>query len=210
MSKKLLIASTLALTLLLGWVIWFWNPASERAHQPIPLASAPLGGDFTLQSANGPVSLRELRGKVVLVYFGYTFCPDICPTSLAFTSQGLNLLTPDELARTQVLFISVDPERDTLEKLKEYGAFFHPNILGLTGSPQQIAAVAKSYGASYSKQDTGSAGGYVVDHSATTYVVDTGGKLSATLQHGTPPAEVAQAIRAALAAKQLRPVSPPP
>ncbi|MDP2784929.1 MAG: SCO family protein [Sulfurimicrobium sp.] len=201
MSKKLLIASTLALALLLGWVVWFWNPGADRAHQSIPLASAPVGGDFTLQSANGPVSLQGLRGKVVLVYFGYTFCPDICPTSLAFTSQGLNLLSPDELARTQVLFISVDPERDTLEKLKEYGAFFHPNILGLTGTPQEIASAAKNYGASYSKQNTGSAGGYVVDHSAATYVVDTGGKLAATLQHGTPPAEVAKAIRAAMQAK---------
>jgi protein SCO1/2 len=201
MSKKLLIASTLVLALLLGWIVWFWNPGADRAHLPAPLASAPVGGDFTLQSANGPVSLRDLRGKVVLVYFGYTFCPDICPTSLAFTAQGLNLLSPEELARTQVLFISVDPERDTLEKLKEYGAFFHPNIIGLTGSLREIAAVAKSFGASYGKQDTGSAGGYVVDHSAATYVVDTGGKLAATLQHGTPPAEVAQAIRAALQAR---------
>lgn len=201
MTKKLLFASSIALALLLGWVIWFWNPDADRAHQTIPLASAPVGGDFTLQSSNGPVSLQSLRGKVVLVYFGYTFCPDICPTSLAFTAQGLNLLSPDELARTQVLFISVDPERDTLKKLKEYGAFFHPNILGLTGSPQEIAATAKNYGASYSRQNTGSAGGYVVDHSASTYVVDPAGKMVATLQHGTPPAEVAKAIRAAMQAK---------
>lgn len=201
MKTKLQLALILTLALLLGWVVWFWNPGAEWAHQPIPMANAPTGGDFTLQSANGPVSLQDLRGKVVLVYFGYTFCPDICPTSLAFTSQGLNLLNPDELARTQVLFISVDPERDTLEKLKEYGAFFHSNILGLTGSPREIAAVAKQYGASYSKQNTGSAGGYVVDHSSATYVVDPAGKLAATLPHGAPPAEVAQAIRAAMQAK---------
>lgn len=201
MKTKLQLAIILTLAALLGWLVWFWNPGTEQAHQPIPMANAPTGGDFTLQSANGPVSLKDLRGKVVLVYFGYTFCPDICPTSLAFTSQGLNLLNPDELARTQVLFISVDPERDTLEKLKEYGAFFHPNILGLTGSSREIATVAKQYGASYSKQNTGSAGGYVVDHSSATYVVDPAGKLVATLPHGAPPAEVAQAIRAALQAK---------
>lgn len=201
MNKKLLTAAVLALSLVLVWVLWFWNPGTDQPHQPIPLASAPVGGGFTLQSANGPVSLEDFRGKVVLVYFGYTFCPDICPTSLAFTAQGLNQLGPDELARTQVLFISVDPERDTLEKLDEYGKFFHPKVLGLTGTQQEIAAVAKNYGASYSRQDTGSAGGYVVDHSAATYVVDTSGKLATTLQHGTPPAEIARAIRAALQAK---------
>ncbi len=200
MTKKLLIAAILLLAVVLGWVVWFWQPAN-REHQTLSLAAAPTGGDFTLQSPNGPLSLHDLRGKVVLVYFGYTFCPDICPTSLAFTAQGLNLLDKNELARTQVLFISVDPERDTLEKLKDYGAFFHPSILGLTGTPQEIAAAARLYGASYARQNTGSAGGYVVDHSASTYVVAPDGILAATLQHGTPPAEVAKAIRTALQRK---------
>ena len=201
MTKKLLFASSFVLALLLIWVIWFWHPASDQARQPLFLASAPVGGDFTLHSADGPVALKDLRGKVVLVYFGYTFCPDICPTSLAYTSQALGQLSKDELAHTRVLFISVDPERDTLKKLKEYGEFFHPNILGVTGSPQEIAAAAKLYGASYSKQNTGSAGGYVVDHSAATYVVDPTGKMVATLQHGTPPAEIIKAIRAAMQTK---------
>lgn len=197
MKRTLLIAVIALLGLVLGWVTWYWQPA-HQPHSAIPLAAAPTGGDFTLQSANGPVSLHDFRGKVVLVYFGYTFCPDICPTALAFTSQALDVLGKEELARTQVLFVSVDPERDTPEKLKEYGAFFHPNILGLTGTPEVIAATARQYGASYRKQDTGSAGGYVVDHSSSTYVVDSSGKLVATLQHGTAPAEVAKAIRAAL------------
>lgn len=198
MNRTSLIAVIVLLGLILGWVTWFWQPDTYQPHTPIPLASAPTGGDFTLQSANGPVSLHDFHGKVVLVYFGYTFCPDICPTSLAFTSQALNTLDKEELARTQGLFISVDPERDTLEKLKEYGTFFHANILGLTGTPEAIAETAKKYGASYRRQDTGSAGGYVVDHSSSTYVVDPDGKLVATLQHGTSPAEVAKAIRAAM------------
>lgn len=198
MVKKLLFAAILLLTVVLGWVVWVWQPVNELAHQGIPLAVAPTGGDFTLQSSNGPLSLRDLRGKVVLVYFGYTFCPDICPTSLAFTAQGLDLLDKHELARTQILFVSVDPERDTLVKLKEYGAFFHPNITGLTGSSREIDKVARLYGASYARKDTGSAGGYVMDHSASTYVVDPDGKLVATLGHGASPAEVAKVIRAAL------------
>lgn len=198
MNRTSLIAVIALLVLILGWVALFWQPDANLPHGSIPLASAPTGGDFTLQSANGPVSLHDFHGKVVLVYFGYTFCPDICPTSLAFTSQALNALNKEELARTQGLFISVDPERDTLEKLKEYGAFFHPSILGLTGTPEIIAATAHLYGASYRKQDTGSAGGYVVDHSSSTYVIDPNGKLVATLPHGTAPADVVKAIRAAM------------
>jgi len=198
MNRTFLIAIIALLGLILGWVTLFWQPDTHQPHGPIPLAGAPTGGDFTLQSASGPVSLHDFRGKVVLVYFGYTFCPDICPTSLAFTGQALNALNQEELARTQGLFISVDPERDTLEKLKEYGTFFHANILGLTGTPEAIAAIAQQYGASYRKQDTGSAGGYVVDHSSSTYVIDPNGKLVATLPHGTPPAEVVKAIRAAM------------
>lgn len=198
MTKKLLFATGIVLALLFVWIVGFWHPAADRAQPTLSLAAAPAGGDFTLQSADGPVALKDLRGKVVLVYFGYTFCPDICPTSLAYTAQALDLLNKDELTRTQVLFISVDPERDTLKKLKEYGAFFHPNILGVTGSPQEVAAVAKRYGASYSKQETGSAGGYVVDHTSAIYIVDPAGKMVATLQHGTPPAEEAKAIRAAM------------
>ncbi|MDZ7654381.1 MAG: SCO family protein [Sulfurimicrobium sp.] len=198
MNRTLLIAVIALLGLVLGWVTWFWQPGTHQPHSPISLASAPTGGDFTLQSFDGPVSLHDFRGKVVLIYFGYTSCPDICPTSLAFTSQALNALDKEELARTQVLFISVDPERDTLEKLKEYGPFFHAKVLGLTGTPQEIADAARQYGASYRKQDTGSAGGYVVDHSSSTYVIDPNGKLAATLQHGTTPADVARAIRAAM------------
>ena len=79
MTKKLLFAAVILLALLLVWVIWFWQPAGDQAHQHLSLAAAPVGGDFTLHSADGPVSLKDLRGKVVLVYFGYTFCPDICP-----------------------------------------------------------------------------------------------------------------------------------
>lgn len=154
---------------------------------------------YLLQDVNGRATTPEDHyGYYQLIAFGYTFCPDICPTSLAFASQALSALNHEELAHTQMLFISVDPERDTPEKLKEYGAFFHPNILGLTGTPEVIATTAKLYGASYRKQDTGSAGGYVVDHSSSTYVVDPNGKLTATLPHGTPPVEVVKAIRAAM------------
>ena len=198
--KKTLIAIIVIFTLLLVWAMVFWQPTATKSdiHSPLGLAEAPRGGDFTLHSANGPLSLHDLKGKVVLLYFGYTFCPDICPTSLGFTSQALASLDKAELDKVQMLFVTVDPERDTLDKLKAYTAYFHPSILGLSGTPEEIARVAKSYGAVYAKQETGSAGGYVVDHSANTYVIAPDGGLFKSLDHGTPPAQVVEAIRAAM------------
>ena len=199
MIKKWLLLGTIALfAALLAWVVFFWQPGSAR------LAEAPKGGDFTLRAQtgqlgqHGQLALHDLRGKVVLLYFGYTLCPDICPTSLAFTAQGLAQLDAKELEKVQMLFVTVDPKRDTLERLKEYTTFFHPNIIGLTGTPEEIAAVAKLYGASYARQQVESAAGYVVDHSADTYVIAPDGSLYATLPHATPPGVVAEKIRAAL------------
>lgn len=194
--KKTLITIIVIFTLLLVWAMVFWQPTAS--HSPLGLAEAPKGGDFTLHSANGPLALHDLKGKVVLLYFGYTFCPDICPTSLGFTSQALSTLDKAELDKVQMLFVTVDPERDTLDKLKAYTAYFHPSILGLSGTPEEIAKVAQLYGAVYAKQETGSAGGYVVDHSANTYVIAPDGSLFKALDHGTPPAQVVEAIRAAM------------
>ncbi|BAN35730.1 electron transport protein SCO1/SenC [Sulfuricella denitrificans skB26] len=201
--KKILVAIIVALGLSLVWAITVWQPSSNQSgtHSPLGLAEVPRGGDFTLRSPDGPLALHDLKGKVVLLYFGYTFCPDICPTSLAFTSQALASLNEAEQKKVQMLFVTVDPERDTLDKLKTYTAYFNPNIVGLSGTPEEIAKVAKLYGASYSKQNTESAGGYVVDHSAYTYVITPDGSLLKTLDHGTPPAQVVEAIRAAIQVK---------
>jgi protein SCO1 len=194
MSERILsvIAGLLA-ALVLG-LAFFWHP--ELTERPLPLAAMPEGGDFTLQSADGPVALRDFRGKVVLLYFGYTYCPDICPTSLAATAEALKELTPDELARVAVILVSVDPKRDTPARLKEYARFFHPAIVGVTGTPEEIAAVAKRYGVFYAEQKVATAGdGYVVDHSADTYVVAADGKLVVRIAHATAPDQVAAIIR---------------
>jgi protein SCO1/2 len=160
--------------------------------------AAPPGGDFTLQSADGPVALAALRGKVVLIYFGYASCPDVCPTSLALTAQGLGLLTPQERERVRVLFISVDPARDTPQKLRDYAAHFHPAVTGVTGAPEALAEIAARYGAAYRIQPVESAAGYVVDHSSFTSIVAPDGRLAGRLAHGAQPAEVAAAVRRAL------------
>ena len=142
------------------------------------------------------MALQDFRGKLVLVYFGYTYCPDICPTALAATAEGLKLLTPEELARVAVIFISVDPERDTPARLKEYAEFFHPAIVGVTGSPEELAAIARRYGVFYARQPVETAGGgYVVDHTSDTYVVGADGKLDGKIAHATAPEQVAAEIR---------------
>ena len=171
----------------------FWQPALPEA--PLPKAGMPPGGDFTVQTAQGPLSLHDYRGKLVLVYFGYTYCPDICPTSLAATAEGLRQLTPEELARVAMIFISVDPKRDTPQRLKEYAEFFHPAVVGATATPEVIAEVAKRYGVFYAEQKVETAGeGYVVDHSADTYIVAQDGLLVGKIAHATPPDQVVLAI----------------
>ena len=194
MSQRILLAVAVLLAALVLGLAFFWHP--ELPERPLPMAAAPAGGDFTLQSAGGPVALQDFRGKLVLVYFGYTYCPDICPTALAATAEGLKLLTPDELARVAVIFVSVDPERDTPARLKEYAEFFHPAIVGVTGTPEELAAIARRYGVFYARQSVETAGGgYVVDHTSDTYVVGADGKLDGKIAHATPPEQVAAEIR---------------
>ncbi len=195
MKRVLPLGLILLLSMALAWLVLLWHPESS---QSIKIKPVPQGGDFTLNSASGPVSLESLRGKVVVIYFGYTMCPDVCPTSLTLLSYALNKLSKDDLDQVRGLFISVDPDRDDLEHLQTYAAFFHPNIQGITGSSEQVAVVAKQYGAAYRQSKQDSAMGYVVDHSADLYVIDRQGKLLETVRHGAPPREILQVLRRAL------------
>lgn len=200
--RALWIALIAALAALLLWLAFFWQaePGAEpiSPHASVNETKAPAGGDFRLDSADGPVSLADLRGKVVALYFGYTFCPDVCPTALVALSQAFAQLAPDELTRVKGLFVSVDPERDTLDVLKVYVPYFHPSFTGLRGSPEQIASVAALYGVRYMKQKADSDGRYPVDHSSYTYLVGPDGRLAASLPHGAPPADIVARIRTLL------------
>ncbi|MDG2066728.1 MAG: SCO family protein, partial [SAR324 cluster bacterium] len=110
------------------------------------------GGDFELTGPDGKgISSESFRGKVILIYFGYTYCPDVCPMSLSHLKVGM-LELEEQAKEVQVLFVSIDPERDTPEKLKEYVPYFHPDFIGLTGSVNDVAEVAKQYGSHYFKQ----------------------------------------------------------
>lgn len=194
MAERILLAAAALLAALILGAGLFWQP--EMPERLLPKAAIAAGGDFTLQSASGPVSLRDYRGKLVLVYFGYTYCPDICPTSLAATAEGLRQLQADELAKVAMIFVSVDPKRDTPARLMEYADFFHPAIVGVTGTAESIAEIAKRYGVFYAEQKVETAGGgYVVDHSSDTFIIAGDGKLVGKIAHATPPDQVVVAIR---------------
>lgn len=188
--------------LIAGLVIAIGLALSWRPNPPETVAPAPpAGGDFLLDSADGPLDTATLRGKIVLVFFGYTHCPDICPTSLATIAQALARLSPDELTRVRTVFVSLDPERDTPALLKDYVAFFHPSMIGVTGKPEAVATVAARYGVVFGRQEVGSKAGYVIDHSAWTYVVGLDGRLANRL----PPAATAEQTLAEIR-KQLAPM----
>lgn len=175
--------------------------AEDTNHANLPHAKLisdqrPQGGEFTLTAADGPHSLSDYQGKLVLVYFGYTYCPDICPTNLGNLSVAYRKLTPAEKNQLQILFVSVDPERDTPERLKQYADYFEAGIVGLTGKPQIISEIAQRYGVVYAKVDDPNNGThYAVDHSAFTYVVDPQGDLKQQLPHATRPDQFVKTIR---------------
>ncbi len=198
MSKSIPVIAILLLSALLLWLLLAWEPVpvGSTSHDRLELATPPGGGEFDLVSDQGLVKLSDFEGQVVLLYFGYTACPDICPTNLAIIALALRELEANELERVQVLFISVDPERDTPEWLADYVSYFHPSMVGLTGAPKALAAAAKQYGAAYQRSDLGdSAMGYMIDHSAYTYVIDPSGRLAEVLDHATPVEKIVAVLR---------------
>ena len=150
---------------------------------------------FTLTGDTGePVALESLRGKVVLMYFGYTYCPDICPASLAELADAMELLG-DRAEDVQVVMITVDPARDTPAVLAEYMDYFDPRFIGLTGSDREIGAVADSYGVFYQAEEGTAATGYLVDHLASVMVIDGDGRWVEILSYGTTAEQIAADVR---------------
>jgi protein SCO1/2 len=174
-------------------------------HERLPPGTAPRRAAISsCRDHRGTVALADYRGKVVLIYFGYTWCPDVCPTSLSLLAQAIADLAPDERERVQAIFISVDPERDT-PRGSGIRALLPPGkSIGLSGSREQIAAVANAYGSSYQKQPRTPRGNYAVDHSSATYVVDPQGRLAGSLPHAASPAQIVAFVRQQLAAANTR------
>jgi len=157
-----------------------------------------VGGPFTLTDQNGRKrSDSEFRGKLMIVYFGYAFCPDVCPADLMAITQALDALGP--AAETiQPIFITVDPERDD-KLLKDYVAAFHPSFIGLTGSPEEVRKVANSYKAFYAKVPGGRSGEYSIDHTGVIYLMGRDGEYLGFLPPQTDPAKLTEVLRKYLA-----------
>jgi protein SCO1/2 len=170
----------------------------ERLLPPITIKSvgtALVGGPFTLTDHTGKrVTEQVYRGKVMLVMFGFTFCPDVCPTELQLISAALDKLGP-KADNVVPLFISIDPERDTPAHLAQYVKSFHPRIIGLTGTPAEVEAAAKAYRVYYKKvADPKSTAGYTMDHSALIYVMGTDGAYRAHFAPGITPDVLAERL----------------
>ena len=159
-----------------------------------------IGGPFTLSTTDGTtVTDQTYRGRWLLVYFGYTFCPNSCPTTLLEVARALEKLGLDAV-QVQPLFITVDPQRDTPKVMQQYTQSFDPRIVGLTGTPPQIAAAAREYGAYYVRYGTGpGADDYVMDHSTYLYVIDPRGKFVRAFETGTSGDRIADALRELMA-----------
>ncbi|MDP2678262.1 MAG: SCO family protein [Rhodoferax sp.] len=165
----------------------------------IDLTGADYAKDFVLTDHNGQVrTLKDFQGKIVMMFFGYTQCPDVCPTSMAEMAQIKQLLGKDG-ERIQCLFVTIDPGRDKPEMLKEYMAAFDPSFLALVPTPEQLTVLAKDFKVYYKKVEGPTPTSYTMDHTAGSYVYDTKGKLRLFTRYGTKPALTATDIKQLLA-----------
>lgn len=171
---------------------------SGNSNTRVPVTPDKFGGDFTLKQDDQPVKLSDFRGKLIVMYFGYASCPDVCPTTLAIIASALRELTPKELEKVQPIFISVDPQRDQGENLAAYASHFHPSFIGITGTEDEVQKVANQYGAFFIKVESDSAMGYLVDHTSKTYMVSQDGKYVTILPHDMIRDDVLNAIRSGL------------
>src|SRR5258708_21337179 len=168
-----------------GWIGWDGWQGDRPA----------IGGSFALTDQDGrTVTSDSLKGKPTLIYFGFTYCPDVCPTSLLLMETAIEKLGPDAAKKVNLVFITIDPERDTPQLLKGYVENFGPTFIGLTGTPQQIADVARAYRVYYQKVPGKEGGPYLMDHSSIVYLLDPNGRF---VTHFTPQPQ-AEAVATSL------------
>ncbi|MEL6710677.1 MAG: SCO family protein [Pseudomonadota bacterium] len=195
MGKKGLLTGVVIGFVLIG--IWLGLRFSETS--PVPAQYPDLIGDFVLSDANGnPVRLSDYRGQVALLYFGYTHCPDVCIAALSKIARALNHLSAEQRAEVQPFFISLDPERDTPEKLAAYARGFHPQITSLTGTTEQVNQVAKTFFIAHHKVPGQNDVAYDLDHSSVTYVLSRAGGVHRLVHQPESAEDLATYIRQAL------------
>jgi len=197
MKSNLLHACMLSLILFVG-LTGCNQQNSAKKFNSTDITGADFGQDFRLTDHNGKIrTLADFKGKVVTMFFGYTHCPDVCPTTMSELAQALNLLGKDA-NKVQVLFVTVDPARDTQALLAQYVPAFNPGFLGLYGDEAATAKVAKDFRIFYQKHQVANSKNYDVDHTAGTYVFDQSGKLRLFISYGQGAESIAHDLRALL------------
>jgi cytochrome oxidase Cu insertion factor (SCO1/SenC/PrrC family) len=194
---RLAIGTLIGLLIAAGIVWWQISSLPTGSSSGTQTGTALIGGPFSLTDQTGrPVTDADYRGRHMLIYFGFTFCPDVCPTELQVMATALDQLGR-QADQVQPLFITVDPDRDTPSQLAGYVSQFHPRMAGLTGTPEQIAAAARAYRVYYSKvPNKENDGYYTMDHSSFVYLMSPDGRFLEAFAHGTTPDKMAQGIRA--------------
>ena len=192
-----------------GWRAAVWGVAllalagCQPAHQPPSFQATDITGaafarDFQLTDHNGKIrTLADFKGKIVAIFFGYTHCPDVCPTTLSDFAAALKLLGA-QAGRVQVIFVTLDPQRDTPAILKQFVPAFNPSFLGMYTDPETLKELAKEYKVVYQKTSVKSADDYLIDHSAGTYVYDPMGRLRLLMPYGSSPEAIAHDLKVLL------------
>ncbi len=192
------VAVGLALVVGVGAAFYFVRP-KPATSPPASAGGHQLGGPFALIDQDGkPVTDRAFLGKPTVYYFGFTYCPEVCPTTLAHLTAWMKILGPDA-DRLNLVFISIDPERDTPKKLKAYLSAFDPRLRGLTGSPQAVAAAAHQFNVFYNKV-TLDDGGYTMDHSTALYLMDAQGRFVEPIGYDEDPKMALASLKALVGA----------
>jgi len=186
-----------AVLLLIAVSVWSYYLLNEETPTAVENSRALIGGPFSLTNhLNEAVTDQDFLGKYMIIYFGYTYCPDICPMDLQIMTDALNLLDTSILEQITPVFVSVDPERDTVDVMAEYTQYFHKNLIGLTGTIEQVETIKSEYRVYAAKADN--TADYIVDHSAFTYFMDKEGVFLDHFNHAEDPEEMAAQITSLL------------
>lgn len=192
----LIVAITLAVIGSFGVAIGYLPTYVSKTENDQKEGKVKISMPFTLINHDGQVVTNaDFHGRYLLVYFGYTFCPDICPTALHTMMTAYSQLTPEQKMRIVPLFVTVDSERDTVERIKSYVSAFHPALIGLTGTVEQTTTAAKAYKVFFSKTKSEVDKPYLIDHSSIIYIVDPGGYYYAHCGHDSPTKELVEKLR---------------
>jgi protein SCO1/2 len=193
-NKEALIPYLLLVAALAGGLLWHESESVPGLGRTVVTGQAQVGGPFRLTDQNGKsVSDQDFRGRAMLIYFGYSFCPDVCPTTLQVMADAIGKLG-DKAGRITPVFITIDPERDTPKVLKEYMSAFGPNFVGLTGSAAEIKKVEKEYRV-YAEKKPLKGGNYGMDHSSVLYLMGPDGKLVTYYDEAISPDNLAKELK---------------